>query len=72
VSLDAYDIKMKYRYLGGLRKIPLKTQAGIQGELVRPVVVPFSLLTNSFYLGDFGLTINAGTSVNYNPQSLNA
>lgn len=44
----------------------------MQGELVRPVVVPSSLLTNSFHLGDFGLAINAGTSVNYKPQSPNA
>ncbi|KAE9367687.1 kinase-like protein [Stipitochalara longipes BDJ] len=36
VPLDAYDIKMKYQYLGRPRKIPLQTKAGMKGELVRP------------------------------------
>ncbi|PVH68361.1 kinase-like protein [Cadophora sp. DSE1049] len=38
----------------------------------KPVVVPPSLLTKSVYLGDFGLAMNAGTSVNYKPQSPSA
>ncbi|TVY13589.1 Serine/threonine-protein kinase SRPK [Lachnellula arida] len=72
VPLDHYDIKMKYQYLGRPKKIPLQTRAGMQGELVRPVVVPPSLLTKSVYLGDFGLAMNAGTSINYKPQSPSA
>jgi serine/threonine protein kinase len=72
VPLDDYNIKMKYQYLGRPRKIPLQTPAGMQGELVRPVVVPPSLLTKSVYLGDFGLAMNAGTPVNYKPQSPSA
>ncbi|KAF1828558.1 kinase-like protein [Decorospora gaudefroyi] len=70
--LDAYDVKMKYQYLGRPKKIPFQTPAGMQGELVRPIVVPPSLLTKSVYLGDFGLAMNAGTSVNYKPQSPSA
>lgn len=70
--LDAYDVKMKYQYLGRPKKIPLQTPAGMQGELVRPIVVPPSLLTKSVYLGDFGLAMNAGTLVNYKPQSPSA
>ena len=69
VPLDAYDIKKKYQYLGRPKKIPLETEAGERGELVKPVVVPPSLLTKSVYLGDFGLAINAGASVTYKPQS---
>ncbi|TVY89286.1 Serine/threonine-protein kinase [Lachnellula willkommii] len=72
VPLDDYNIKMKYQYLGRPKKIPLQTRAGMQGELVRPVVVPPSLLTKSVYVGDFGLAMNAGTSINYKPQSLSA
>jgi serine/threonine protein kinase len=72
VPLDDYDIKMKYQYLGRPRKMAFQTPAGMLGELVRPVVVPPSLLTQSVYLSDFGLAINAGTSVNYKPQSPSA
>lgn len=72
MPLDAFDIQVKYQHLGRPKKIPLQTPAGMKGELVRPVVVPPSLLTNSFYLGDFGLAMNAGASVNYKPQSPSA
>ena len=71
-SLDAYDLKMKYQHLGRPKKILLETPEGIQGELVKLVVVPSTLLTTSVYLSDFGLAINAGTSVNYKPQSPSA
>ncbi|KAF2463688.1 kinase-like protein [Lindgomyces ingoldianus] len=70
--LDTYDVKMKYQYLGRPKKIPLQTPAGMQGELVRPIVVPPSLLTNLFYLRDFGLAMNAGTLINYKLQSPSA
>ena len=41
--------------------MPLSSMTWKQGELVKPVEVPESLLTETIYLGDFGLAIKAGT-----------
>jgi serine/threonine protein kinase len=72
VPLDAYNTKMKYQYLGRPKKTILQNAAGMPGEHVRSLVFPPSLLTESVYLGDFGLAMHAGTSVNFKPQSPSA
>jgi serine/threonine protein kinase len=69
LPLNGYSTAVKYQYLGRPQKIPFQTQAGKRGELVKPVTVPSGLLTRSIYLCDFGLAIDAGTSVSYKPQS---
>ena len=40
-----------------------------QGELVQQIATPLELLGSKLYLGDFGLTIKDGTSVNVKQQA---
>jgi serine/threonine protein kinase len=75
IPLDQYDLATKYRYFGRPRKISLvdyhgqpAEYLGKPGDLVKPMVVPRNLLTNNVYLGDFGMAIEAGASVNFKPQ----
>lgn len=68
MPLDAYDTEKKYQYLGRPKKDLLESPTGT-AELVRPAVFPASLLSGSVYLADFGISIRAGTSVNYKLQS---
>jgi serine/threonine protein kinase len=62
-SLDGYNTKTKYKYLGRPKKIALHSKLWRRGELVKPVDVPKSLLGETVYLGDFGMAIKAGTEV---------
>lgn len=68
-SLDDYNTDTKYKYLGRPQKIALAPDMWRQGELVRPMNVPENLLRESIYLGDFGISIKAGTSVSEKVQS---
>jgi serine/threonine protein kinase len=65
--LDDVNTKTKYEYLGRPLKIAIPS---MHGELVRPVEVPKSLLTDTVYLGDFGLATTAGTKVSHKELSL--
>ena len=62
-SLDNFDTKTKYEYLGRPKKVAL-TSFWRPGELVKPMEVPKSLLRETVYLSDFSMAIKAGTEVN--------
>ena len=61
----------KYQTLGRPLKmsLPLDSPLGKEGELVRPIKPHKSIMVNSVCLGDFGLTIKAGTPVKPTVQS---
>ncbi|KAH7466718.1 hypothetical protein FOMA001_g15888 [Fusarium oxysporum f. sp. matthiolae] len=61
----------KYKYLGRPRKMPLPTSKPIwkDGQLVMPVEPHDSLVEGATTLGDFGLAIKSGTSVECKIQS---
>ena len=63
--LDNLSTKAKYELLGRPKKLALPSNLWRQGELVRPLKVPKSLLTDTVYLGDFGLATKAGTEVRH-------
>ncbi|RDL30146.1 uncharacterized protein BP5553_10424 [Venustampulla echinocandica] len=69
ISLDQYDTAIKYQYLGRPKKVDLSWLPWKPGELVRPMKVPQNMIGEKVYLGDFGMAIQAGTSVNCKPQS---
>lgn len=64
-------VAAKYRYLGRPRKMPLPISRPMwkDGELVMPMTPPESLVEGTITLGDFGLAIKSGTSVEYKVQS---
>jgi len=63
---DNLSKKEKYEHLGRPKKITL-TEVWKQGELVTPAKVPeLFLLTDTAYLGDFGMAAKAGTDVKLN------
>jgi len=64
--LDNLNTKTRYKYIGRPKKIALPRDSWRQGELVRPLKVPESLLMDTVYLSDFGLTTKAGTDVRHN------
>ncbi|KAN0073325.1 hypothetical protein V8E54_008545 [Elaphomyces granulatus] len=59
--LDNLNTKTKYKYIGRPKKIALPRDSWRQGELVRPLEVPKSLITDAVYLGGFGMATEAGT-----------
>jgi serine/threonine protein kinase len=59
--LDNLNTKTKYKYIGRPKKIALPVDSWKKGELVRPLEVPKSLITDAVYLGDFGMATEAGT-----------
>lgn len=67
--LDNYSTAIKYQYLGRPQKIALSDDIWKQGELVKALVPPQNLLTDNVYLGDFGLSIKAGTAVSVKYQA---
>lgn len=64
-------IATKYKYLGRPRKMPLPTPEPMwkDGQLVMPVKPHESLVEGTTTLGDFGLAIKSGTSVDCKIQS---
>ncbi|WEW57453.1 hypothetical protein PRK78_002920 [Emydomyces testavorans] len=52
----------KYQALGRPHKVAL-TQLWKPGEIVKPFMVPETLRTDNFYLGDFGLAMKLGSPV---------
>jgi serine/threonine protein kinase len=60
--LDNLDKKAKYEHLGRPQKIPISAIWG-KAELVKTAEIPKSLLTETIYLGDFGMAFKAGTKV---------
>jgi hypothetical protein len=58
-----------YQRLGRPRKVPLTEAEGRPGELVEPIRFPQEMIRHPVYLGDFGLAILSGTSVENKPQS---
>lgn len=69
VPLDNCTTATKYKYLGRSQKMGLLPHPEWLEELVKPVVVPKNFLRETVYLGDFGLSIKAGTSVSFKSQS---
>ncbi|KAG9237183.1 kinase domain-containing protein [Amylocarpus encephaloides] len=70
VSLDKYDTSAIYQRLGRPKKQEIFGDVkGWRAELVRPVEVPRSLIRKEVYLGDFGMAIRAGTSVDFKGQT---
>src|ERR1700753_567056 len=67
-SIDGYDLETKYRYLGRPQRHPLSSKLWKAGELVKPMQVPQNMLGETVFLGDFGHTIRAGTSVSFKLQ----
>ena len=65
-SLSHCDTATKYSYFGRPQKIALESWK--RGELVKPIRVHLNLLTSKVFLGDFGLAIKAGTSVEHKEQ----
>jgi serine/threonine protein kinase len=63
-SLDNFDTKTKYEYLGRPKKVALTSHLWRPGELVKPMEVSKSLLRETVYLSDFSMAIKAGTEVN--------
>ena len=57
------NLSRKTKYFGRPLKLALAYDLWKQGELVKPVNVPESLLTDTVYLGDFGSAIKGGTKV---------
>jgi serine/threonine protein kinase len=68
-SLDNCSTTTKYTSLGRPKKVALTPKLWKVGELVKPMKVPANLVGNTIYLGDFGLSIKAGTSVTQKVQS---
>jgi serine/threonine protein kinase len=64
-------IATKYQYLGRPRKMPIPTNQTLwkDGELVMPMTPHESLVEGNITLGDFGLAIKPGTSVECKVQS---
>ncbi len=67
--VDNYNTDTKYKYLGRPKMIALSLDPDWPAELVRTMEVLDSLVREIVYLGDFGLTIKAGTSVSEIVQS---
>jgi protein kinase-like protein len=63
VALDNLNTKAKYEYLGRPQKVALPSNLWRQGEPVRPLEVPKSLLTDTVYPGDFGMVTKPGVQV---------
>jgi serine/threonine protein kinase len=64
ISLDNFSLSDKYKHFG--QPIKLRTPPGTwkDGEIVKPIDIPNTFLTDRFYLADFGHSIKTGTSVN--------
>jgi serine/threonine protein kinase len=67
--LDNLGTKAKYKYIGRPKKMPLPSDLWKRGELVRPLKVPKSLITDAVYLGDFRMATEAGTKVKHKASS---
>lgn len=65
VPLDSLSRDDKYKSLGRPLKqaIPFVESLCKKGELVMPLKIPENLLTDSFYLGDFGIAMRVGGPV---------
>ena len=63
--LDNPDTKTKYESFGQPMKITLPPNLWRRGELVKRLDVPKSLITDTVYLGDFGLATKVGTDVRH-------
>ena len=58
---DNLNTKTKYKYIGRPKKMALPRDSWKEGELVKPLRFPKSLITDAVYLGDFGMATEAGT-----------
>ncbi|KAM5456899.1 hypothetical protein MaudCBS49596_001141 [Microsporum audouinii] len=58
--LGHLDKAAKYKLLGRPLKVAVPDEPWREGEVVKPIVVPDDLRTESFYLGDFGLAMRLG------------
>jgi len=68
-SFEEYVTVFKYQQLGRPKKVSLGDYLWKRGELVQKVNIPLELVGNKLYLGDFGLTIKNGTSVQIKQQA---
>ena len=60
---DNLSLNDKYKHFGHPLKLPTLPGTWKTGEIVKPMRIPLSFLTDRFYLADFGPSIKAGTSV---------
>jgi serine/threonine protein kinase len=65
--LNNLDRSTKYNIIGRPLKqsIPYIEDLWKQGEIVKPLVFPENLRTESFFLGDFGLSMRHGTAMKH-------
>jgi serine/threonine protein kinase len=68
-TLDSYNTTTKYQYIGRPQKMLLPSTQQKPGELVLPMFPQKGLVTDNVILGDFGMAIQAGTSVMQKVQS---
>lgn len=68
-SLSQFDRADRYQRLGRPKKVFLGDYLWKAVELVQPVTIPLDLHGSKVYLGDFGLTIKDGTSVDMKLQT---
>jgi serine/threonine protein kinase len=61
--LDNLNTSTKYKHIGWPKKIDLPRNSWRQGELVAPLKIPLSLITDAIYLCNFGMATKAGTEV---------
>ncbi|EEQ32722.1 hypothetical protein McanCB56680_005701 [Microsporum canis] len=57
------DREAKYKTLGRPLKVAIPDEPWKPGEVVKPMVIPASMRTETFYLGDFSLAMRVGTPV---------
>ena len=69
IQIDKYDKAAQYQHLGRPQKLDITEKTWRPSDLVPPLTIPSEFIGNQVYLGDFGLAISAGTSVDYKPQT---
>ncbi|KAI0395500.1 kinase-like domain-containing protein [Xylariaceae sp. FL0594] len=68
-QINQSDEATRHRLFGRPRKLDLSDKTWRPGDLVRPMTIPTDLIGNMVYLGDFGMVIQAGESVDFKPQT---
>ncbi|KAI0542247.1 kinase-like domain-containing protein [Xylaria digitata] len=68
-QIDKYDKATQYQHFGRPQKLDLTNHTWKPGDLVRPMTIPPESIGSAVYLGDFGMTVPAGASVDYKLQT---
>ncbi len=64
-----YNKATQYQHFGRPQKLDLANDTWKPGDLVQPMTIPPEFIGNTVYLGDFGMAIPAGSSVDFKPQT---